>query len=115
MKVAQAGKAVVAARTALARQAAAGADPRGDPEVNRKRAAISEGHRRNREWTREHDVDQRDEAGFRREVLPRLDAFSLNEIAAATGLSLAACSRIRAGRRVPHPSHWKALSALIED
>ncbi len=116
MKVAQAGKAVVAARKVLARQAAAGADPRRDPEVNRKRAAaISEGHRRNREWTREHDVDQREEAWFRGEVLPRLDAFSLNEIAAATGLSLAACSRIRAGRRVPHPSHWKALGALIED
>jgi CRISPR-associated endonuclease Cas1 len=55
MKVAQANKAVVAARKALARQAAAGNDPRRDPEVSRRRAvAISEGHRRNREWKREN-------------------------------------------------------------
>jgi len=34
--------------------------------------------------------------------------------AAATGLSLAACSRIRAGAKVPHPRHWDALIALVE-
>ena len=50
MKVAQASKAVAVARKALALQAAAGKDPRRDPEVNRKRAAaISEAHRRNAE------------------------------------------------------------------
>ena len=42
--------------------------------------------------------------------MPKLDAFSLSEIAKATGLSLAACSRIRAGARVPHPRHWEALT-----
>jgi hypothetical protein len=115
MKVAQAGKAVAAARTALARQAAAGADPRHDPEMNRKRAvAISEAHRRNREWKREHSAQLRDAAWFRREVLPRLDGFSLKELAAATGLSLVACSRIRSGARVPHPRHWNSLLALVE-
>jgi hypothetical protein len=48
------------------------------------------------------------------EVLPKLDGFSLKEIAAATGLSLAACSRIRAGAKVPHPRHWGALLLLVE-
>jgi hypothetical protein len=44
MKDAQASRAVVAAPKALAAQAAAGNDPRKDPEVNRRRAdAISEG------------------------------------------------------------------------
>ena len=28
----------------------------------------------------------------------------------ATGLSLAACSRIRAGAQVPHPRHWESLA-----
>ncbi len=37
------------------------------------------------------------------------------EIAKATGLSLAACSRFRAGTRVPHPRHWKAFSALVDE
>jgi hypothetical protein len=114
MKVAQANKAIVAARKALACQAAAGTDPRHDPEVNRKRAvAISERHRRNREWKREHGSQARDEAWFRREVLPKLDAFSLKELGNATGLSLTACSRIRTGLRVPHPRHWNALVALL--
>jgi hypothetical protein len=115
MKVAQANKAVVVARKALAIQAAAGNDPRRDPEMNCKRAAaISEGHRRNREWTRENNAQSRDEAWFKREVLPKLDGFSLKEIAAATGLSLVACSRIRSGARLAHPRHWDALLELAE-
>jgi CRISPR-associated endonuclease Cas1 len=115
MKVAQANKAVMAARKALAAQTAAGKDPRKDPEVNLKRAqAISECHRRNREWKREHSDDRRDEAWFKHEITPRLDVFSLREIADATGLSLAACSRIRAGARVPHPRYWDALHDLAD-
>jgi hypothetical protein len=114
MKVAQANEAVVAARKALAAQAAAGNDPRRDPEVNRKRAkAISDAHRRNREWKRGHAGDEGDETWFKREIMPRLDGFALKDLAAATGLSLVACSRIRAGTRVPHPRHWHALTALV--
>jgi hypothetical protein len=82
--------------------------------VNRARGeAISEGHRRNRRWAREHP-DQHDAAWFKREIAPRLDAFSLKEIAAATGLSLTACSRIRGGANLPHPRHWEALLSLVE-
>jgi hypothetical protein len=114
MKVAQADKAIVAAREALAAQAAAGTDPRRDPQMNLRRAtAISEGHRRNREWARENIAQSRDEAWFKREIAPKLDALLLKEIAKATGLSLTACSRIRAGARAPHPRHWDALVALI--
>ena len=56
---------------------------------------------------------QRDEAWFKREVAPKLDVVLLKEIAAATGLSLAACSRIRAGAKVPHPRHWDARISLV--
>jgi hypothetical protein len=56
----------------------------------------------------------RDEAWFQREVVPKLDAFTLSEIAQATGLSLATCSRIRAGAKVPHPRHWEAVRRLID-
>jgi CRISPR-associated endonuclease Cas1 len=115
MKVAQASKAVLAARKALALQAAAGNDPRRNPEVNRNRAAaISEAHRRNREWRRELGTQSGDEAWFRREVLPKLDGYSLNVIAEATGLSPTACSRVRSGLRIPHPRHWGTLLALVE-
>jgi hypothetical protein len=49
-----------------------------------------------------------------REIAPRLDAYSLSEIANATGLSLAACSRIRAGTRIPHRRHWEAFERLMD-
>ena len=75
--------------------------------------AISEGHRRNRSWAREH-LGQRDAAWFKREVAPKLDAFTLKEMGKATGLSLAACSRVRSGAKVPHPRHWDRLLALVE-
>jgi hypothetical protein len=107
-------RAMEAARKALTAQAATGNDPRRYAAVNQARGeAISEGHRRNRSWAREHP-GQRDEAWFKREIAPKLDAFSLNEIAKATGLSLAACSRIRSGAKVPHPRHWSGLLALVE-
>jgi hypothetical protein len=89
-------------------------DPRRSTGVSRALGeAISDAHRRNRGWAREHP-DQRDEAWFKREVAPMLDGYSLSQIAKATGLSLAACSRIRAGARVPHPRHWDRLLALVE-
>ncbi len=53
--------------------------------------ANAEHHRRNREWARENTREERDRAWFLREIMPRLHAFSLNEIAQAVGLSLAAC------------------------
>ncbi len=107
-------RAIKAARKTLAEQTAAGNDPRRSTSVKQARSeAVSEGHRRNRTWAREHP-GQRDEAWFKREIAPKLDGFSLKEIAAATGLSLAACSRIRAGARVPHPRHWDSLLKLLE-
>jgi CRISP-associated protein Cas1 len=107
-------RAIEAARKALAAQTAAGHDPRRSADVNRVRGeAISDGHRRNRRWAQEHP-GRRDEAWFKREIAPKLDAFPLKEIAEATGLSLAACSRIRAGAKVPHPRHWEALRELMK-
>ena len=76
-------RAIEVARKTLAQQASEGNDPRKNVAVNRARGeAISEGHRRNRSWSREHP-SQRDEAWYRREIAPRLDAFTLGEIAAA--------------------------------
>lgn len=107
-------RAMEAARKALAAQAAAGNDPRRSSAVNRARSeAISEVHRRNRSWAREHP-GKRDEAWFKREIMPKLDGISLKEIAEATGLSLAACSRVRSGARTPHPRHWDALRQLAD-
>jgi CRISPR-associated endonuclease Cas1 len=106
--------AIAIARKALAAQAAAGQDPRATSHAGRKRGeANAERHRQNRQWQREHGQSaERDRAWFLREIAPRLEAFSLAEIARATGLSLAACSRFRAGARVPHLRHWGTLAVL---
>ena len=66
------------------------------------------------QWARDNPGTERDRAWFEREVAPKLASFSLSEIAKATGLSLAACSRIRAGAKVPHPRHWEGLLGLVE-
>ncbi len=105
-------RAMETARKALAAQSAAGNDPRRGAAVNRVRSeAISEGHRRNRSWAREHP-GRCDEAWFRREIATKLDAFSLKEIAAATGLSLASCS-LRWDRHVAQRT-YSAADAFTE-
>jgi hypothetical protein len=100
--------------SALAAQAREGTDPRASAHANAQRGeANASHHRRNRQWAKEHP-EPRDRAWFLREVTPMLDGFSLGEIAKATGLSLAACSRFRTGTRVPHPRHWRAFVGLVE-
>ena len=108
-------RAIEAARKALAAQAAAGKDPRASAQAGRKRGeANAEHHLRNHRWAREQQSNGRDRAWFERKVVPKLQSYPLNTIARATGLSLAACSRIRAGAKVPHPRHWDGLLALVE-
>jgi CRISPR-associated endonuclease Cas1 len=107
---------VVAARAALAVQTAAGEDPRKNPEMNQRRGqAIAQGHRRNREGSNDHANDGRDEMWFRFNILRQLDEVPLSQIAAVTGLSLPACSRFRAGKRIPHKRHWTALEIMLKD
>lgn len=108
-------RAIEAARKALALQAAEGNDPRASDRAGCKRGdANAEQHRHNREWARGAESACRDRAWFLREVVPKLDGFSLSQIAKATGLSLAACSRIRAGMRVPHPRHWDNFRQMLD-
>jgi hypothetical protein len=63
-------------------------------------------------WEAAHKGDRFDPQWFRASVLPALADVTLPAMAAATGLSTSACSKIRAGRRVPHARHWSALAAL---
>jgi hypothetical protein len=62
--------------------------------------AIRRGHCCYRRWAREHRA-RRDEAWFKRDVVPKL-ASSLKKIGDAKGLSFEACSPLGAGAKVPH-------------
>jgi len=46
-------------------------------------------------------------------IQPRLRALKVREIAEALGVSKPYAALIRAGRRRPHPRHWKALAELV--
>lgn len=50
---------------------------------------------------------------FQLVVLPGLAGFTLGAIATATGMSTSAASKVRGGRRVPHPRHWESLASLV--
>ncbi len=54
-----------------------------------------------------------DPAWFTREVLPGLQGLSLTTIARATGMSTSAASRVRSGKKVPHPRHWEGLAEVV--
>jgi CRISPR-associated endonuclease Cas1 len=49
------------------------------------------------------------------DVLAGLASVSLGAMRQATGLSLSYCAQIKQGQRVPHASHWRALSTLAAD
>ena len=91
----------------IARMRAEGHDPTQSPEALRKLGEANARRRREAiEWDRTHDKPDR--AIFTREILPLLQNVSLPKMKAATGLSVASCSRIRRGH-VPHPRHWDEL------
>jgi CRISPR-associated endonuclease Cas1 len=60
-------------------------------------------------WEADHAGEAHNPAWFTQKVLPGLQGVSLTTIAKATGMSTSSASKVRAGRRVPHPRHWEAL------
>ena len=75
--------------------------------------SVTEQHEAIRNWESKHQgIVRLDPAAFRGQVLPRLQQFTLAELAQATGLSRAYCGRIRSGDVVPHARHWGSLMSL---
>jgi len=79
----------------------------------RRRKSNTERREEQAAWQIEHDGETPDPEWFRSVVLPSLASVTLSEIARATGVSTSAASKIRAGRRLPHPRHWQALASLV--
>ena len=82
------------------RRRLAGRWPTSDSSGTRRHGNRSTGEQHDPEW-------------FKSEILPGLAAVTLSRIAEATGMSVSAASKIRAGRRIPHPRHW-VLHQLVE-
>ena len=67
------------------------------------------------EWEKAHEGEVPDRDSYLREILPGLRTVSLTTISRATGMSTSAASKVRSGKRVPHPRHWRRLSTLLND
>jgi CRISPR-associated endonuclease Cas1 len=76
----------------------------------KRRVSLSNSHAARRTWEREHPGPY-DEEWYTTTVLPLLQSRTLPAMSDATGLSIAYCSQVRAGK-VPHPMHWEALAKL---
>ena len=91
----------------------AGVRPTHTPEARTRRQEANRTRRAEQAaWEAEHVRETFDPEWFRANVLPGLAGVSLPAIAKATGMSTSAASKVRAGRRVPHPRHWGALDHL---
>lgn len=105
---------VAAGRASLARLREAGFEPQsvmtadGRRRVASRAAATLAGAR---EWQRTHAWPA-DQTSFDRNILPSLAYVIPSAMAAATGLSVGYCRRVKAGLVRPHPMWWEALRAL---
>lgn len=52
------------------------------------------------------------EQAYREKIQPRLREITVPTISTALGISEPYATDIRAGKRVPHPRHWKSLAIL---
>jgi CRISPR-associated endonuclease Cas1 len=91
-------------------QAADAPDPRHSAEaVERRTAALRRVRSEDKRWVR--GTAHTEPSLFRGEILPMIQGVPLKALMEATGLTKGACSRIRAGKTVPHPRHWEALAS----
>lgn len=101
-------------RTPTPIQAGEESDPRRTPEAGAKRrAAMARIDRENKRWDRRNGPT--DPATFMRDILPRIQTLPLKALMSATGLTKGACSRMRAGKAVPHPRHWASLGLAVTE
>lgn len=64
-------------------------------------------------WSPSNQPDWLTEETFAREIQPRLLTLATSAIASALGVSRVYTADIRAGKRVPHPRHWRALAQQV--
>ncbi len=96
---------------ALARLRKEGRDPaHGHQAAKRRAATLLKNQSAIAAW--EGAPADADEATFRRDILPALQALPLSAIMRASGLSIRYCSLIRRGLVVPHPRHWQVLASV---
>lgn len=100
-----------AGQRTLAHRRAEGVDPAHGGAAAKARGASNAAHRR--AVAAFVDDGSLEGLDFARDIAPGLAALPLRAIADATGLSQAYCSKMRAGKCIPHRRHWQALARLV--
>jgi hypothetical protein len=66
-----------------------------------------------REWRLACEGNRISDEVYQREIQPRLVSVAIPALASALQVSVPYAADIRAGRRRPHPRHWRQLSTLV--
>ncbi|MGD0983219.1 MAG: CRISPR-associated endonuclease Cas1 [Acidimicrobiales bacterium] len=83
-------------------------------DVRRRRGqAIAAARSAQEGWRAEHPDAVIDRDDFLATITPKLQQVPLRQIMQAAGVTKAAASDYRRGKRVPHPSYWPALAELV--
>jgi CRISPR-associated endonuclease Cas1 len=89
--------------------------PTHSPAAQKRRSQANAARRSEQSaWDASHGGQEADAQWFKSAILPGLAKLPLSAIAETTGMSTSSASKVRAGRRTPHPRHWAALADLIE-
>jgi CRISPR-associated endonuclease Cas1 len=79
-----------------------------------KRAETQRRHAAERKaWRPSDNPSWLSDETYRKQILPRLDRFTVPAIAAKLGMSKPYATEIRLGKRIPHPRHWNSLAQLV--
>lgn len=89
----------------------------GSPPTARRRAPSGRERRHaaaERAWKASDQPEWLTAQVYREQVQPRLATVSAARMAAALAISISYAVDIRAGRRRPHPRHWRAFAELAD-
>lgn len=104
-------RAFIAAGQAAA-QHRLGNDPSHGGTAGQERAASQTRRQRElQEWKATNGGQPADPGVFEREILPLLQPLPVSILARKTGLTRGYLRQIRAGKKTPHPRHWRELKS----
>jgi CRISPR-associated endonuclease Cas1 len=85
-------------------------------DAQKKRSQTQQRHEAaKRAWRDSLEATLPDENLYIQNILPKLASIKITTLASALGVSDSYAADIRAGRRRPHPRHWRGLAELLDE
>ena len=84
-------------------------------EAQKKRSHTQQRHEAAKwKWRTSPEPTWPNESTYQQEIQPRLASVKISTVASVLGISEPYAADVRAGRRRPHPRHWRALADLVD-